>query len=452
VTDAQSAPDSPPPVTDGRDATIARLEQDVTRLRRLLRDYDEARETTQDVLRASEQRYRDSEDRYRTLIQRAAYGIFRATLDGRFLDVNPALVRTLGYPTADALLTTDARSIHYDGADQARLLAQAAAGELPGWTEVRWRRRDGAPILIRLTMQVVRDADGAPIALEGITEDVTDRARNDELLRRSERMASLGHMLAGVAHELNNPLAAISGFAQLMLNQALSDEDRSAVETINHEAQRAAKIVRDLLAFSRRQEEQRRERVDLNDVVRYILDAQRYQIETRGIRRELSLAAGLPPVLAQASQLEQVVLNLVVNARQALEESIDAFVVEPPAEQSNARPLITIRTAVAGAFITLEVADNGPGIREEHRGRIWDPFWTTKDEGRGTGLGLPVVYGIVTTYGGTIEMETELGAGTRFLVRLPAAPPAGTGSETSESTLAAPALQAAAWPLGSRAG
>lgn len=402
-------------------ADLAELEHDIERLRALLLQYIDEREATEDVLRASEAALRESEARYRTLIQRAAYGIYRASLDGRFLDVNPALVTMLGYDTPEDLIGADMGSeIYYDPADRARVIRDAVEGRFTGWSEVKWRRRDGAPVLVRLTMQVVRDADGAAIAVEGITEDVTERARREELLRRSERMASLGHMLAGVAHELNNPLAAICGFAQLLLRQPLPPEEHAAIETMNHEALRAAKIVRDLLTFSRRQEAERRELVDLNDVVRYIADAQRYQIETRGITSQLSLAPNLPRVLAQASQLEQVVLNLVANARQALEKVMDETSAEEAGRATRPRA-ISIRTATGDGTVKLEVADTGPGIPEEHLAKIWDPFWTTKEEGEGTGLGLSVVHGIVTGYGGTIVVDTEVGVGTRFTVTLPTA-------------------------------
>jgi PAS domain S-box-containing protein len=396
-------------------------ERDIERLRKLLLEYIEEREATEDALRIREAALRESEARYRSLIQRAAYGIFRASLTGQFVDVNPALVTMLGYDSATALLAADmARDIFYEPSDELRIIRDAVEGRVTGWTEVKWRRRDGAPVLVRLTMQVVRDADGAAVAVEGITEDISERSRREELLRRSERMASLGHMLAGVAHELNNPLAAVCGFAQLLLKQNLQPDEHAAVETMNHEALRAAKIVRDLLTFSRRQEFERREPVDLNEVVRYIVDAQRYQIDTRGITFRMELAANLPRVLAQASQLEQVVLNLVVNARQALEKVIDETSAEEASRGASAHPLLlTVRTARGDGVVTLEVSDTGPGIREEHRARIWDPFWTTKEEGEGTGLGLSVVHGIVAGYGGTIDVETELGAGTRFVVTLP---------------------------------
>ena len=369
----------------------------------------------------AEEALRRSEDRYRALFLRAAHGIYRTTPDGTIIDVNPALVRMLGYDDSEELLGANVGTTAYrDPADQASVLARLAAGELRDWAEVRWRMKDGTPISVRLAMHAVRDDDGALEGYEVIAEDVTERRRRDELLRRSERMASLGTTLAGVAHELNNPLAAIGGFAQLMLRETTaSDEDRAALQTIHHESNRAAKIVRDLLTFARREEGQQRERIDLNDVIGYLMATQRYAMETRGIERELKLAPNLPAVFAERTQIEQVALNLLVNARQALEVMIDA-----PAEIGSGprqrTPRIGIRTWTEGRRVMLEISDNGPGIPAELQSRIWDPFFTTKAEGEGTGLGLAMVHGIVTGYDGTIEVDSEVGSGTRFIVSLPA--------------------------------
>ena len=379
------------------------------------------------VTRDIEQRYRAeealrrSEDRYRALFLRAAHGIYRTTPDGTIIDVNPALVRMLGYDSADELLGANIGATAYrEPADQASVLARLAAGELRDWAEVRWRLRNGTPIAVRLAIHAVRDDDGALEGYEVIAEDVTERLRREELLRRGERMASLGTTLAGVAHELNNPLAAIGGFAQLMLRESTaSEEDRAALQTIHHESNRAAKIVRDLLTFARREESQQRERIDLNDVIGYLMATQRYAMETRGMERELTLAPDLPAVLAERTQLEQVALNLLVNARQALEAMIDA-----PAEIGSGprqrAPRIGVRTWAETGSVMLEISDNGPGIPAELRSRIWDPFFTTKPEGEGTGLGLAMVHGIVTGYGGAIEVDSEPGSGTRFTVTLPA--------------------------------
>jgi two-component system NtrC family sensor kinase len=396
----------------------------------------------------AEEALRRSEARYRSLFIRAAHGIYRSAPDGTLTDVNPAFVRMLGYDSADELLGANiATAVYREPAERDGVISRLSSGELPDGADVRWRTKDGTPISIRIAVHAVVDEDGRLEGYEGIAEDVTERQRRDELLRRSERMASLGTTLAGVAHELNNPLAAIGGFAQLMLRESTaSDEDRAALQTIHHESNRAAKIVRDLLTFARREEGQQRERIDLNDVIGYLMATQRYAMETRGIARELNLAPSLPRVLAERTQIEQVALNLLVNARQALEATIDA-----PAELGEGprqrQPRIGVRTWTEGRRVMLEISDNGPGIPADLLSRIWDPFFTTKPEGEGTGLGLAMVHGIVTGYDGTIEVESDVGSGTRFIVSLPADTSTPSPIEVEVRGDTAPPREQAARPL-----
>ena len=360
-----------------------------------------------------------SESRFQQLVQRAGCAIYRSTPEGRFLDVNPALVRMLGYSREDELQSLDlATDVYVDGRERERLRLRSTRGEVD-WVETRWRKKDGTPITVRLCVWAVHDDSGRLECYEGIAEDVTDRVRHDELLRRSERMACLGSALAGVAHELNNPLAAILGFAQLLLRRPLDDESRAALQTIDHEAARAGKIVRDLLTLARQREETRRTRVALNDVVSYIAQTRRYALETRGIACDLELDVVAPAVLGDRAQLEQVVLNLLNNAEHAVRST----------NADGTTGHIALRTRVEKAQAIVEVEDDGPGIPPDVRERIWDPFWTTKDAGAGTGLGLSVVHGIVVAHGGSVEVESPRessahmgarGTGTRFVVRLPA--------------------------------
>jgi PAS domain S-box-containing protein len=374
----------------------------------------EARKNAQEALR-------QSEERMRALFDRAAYGIFRSTRDGRFLDVNPALVSMLGYETADELMAIDInRDLYVDTEELETWVAAIDGGVHPEWFDLTWRRRDGTPIAVRLSARAARSPYGEALWYEGIAENVTERLRREAVVRRAERMASLGHTLAGVAHELNNPLAAISGFAQILLKTSLPKEDRSAIETVHREAKRAAKIVKDLLTFARRQESSERHRVDLNGIVRYIADTQRYAMETHGVLCELALSDEPAFVAADPAQLEQVMLNLLVNARQALETMTTPAMAGRVGSTSVRTPMVVIRTAVRDNTVALEISDNGPGIAAAELPRIWDPFWTTKEEGEGTGLGLSVVHGIVTQHGGTIDVETRVGAGTTFTVSLPA--------------------------------
>ena len=373
----------------------------------------EARKHAQEALH-------QSEERMRALIARAAYGIFRSTREGRFLDVNPALVSLLGYDSAEQLMSIDIpRELYVDPEERDRWLTAIDSGAHPEWFDLTWRRKDGALIAVRLSARAARDPYGDVLWYEGIAENVTERLRREVVVRRAERMASLGHTLAGVAHELNNPLAAISGFAQILMKTNLPKEDRSAIETVHREAKRAAKIVKDLLTFARRQESSERHIVDLNGIVRYIADTQRYAMETHGVVCQLALSDAPAFVSADPAQLEQVMLNLLVNARQALETITAPTVSGGVASGTLRTPMVVIRTSVRANTVTLEISDNGPGIAPAELPRIWDPFWTTKEEGEGTGLGLSVVHGIVTEHGGSIDVETHVGAGTTFCVSLP---------------------------------
>jgi PAS domain S-box-containing protein len=364
-----------------------------------------------------------AEARYASLLERTGYGVYRSSPDGRFLEVNHTLAEMLGFDSPEALMTVDlARDIYLDPHERDRLRGEHTDERFPEWVETQWKRHDGTPVRVRLSVRRRLDANGDLDAYDGIVEDVSERMRRDELLRRSERMASLGSTLAGVAHELNNPLAAIMGFAQLLLKKPWPDEDRAALETINHEAIRSAAIVRDLLAMTRRRSIEPKVRVDVNDVVGYVVRTRRYTLETAGIRCELQLEPSLPAVDADRAQLEQVVLNLLNNAEQAL-------------ASRDEHGQIRIRTRRDAGDVIVEVEDNGPGVTEADRTRIWDPFWTTKEEG--TGLGLTVVHGIVADHSGTISVESAARGGARFIIRLPA----------SSRTMQTPATGRAARPL-----
>jgi PAS domain S-box-containing protein len=359
-------------------------------------------------------------ERYASLVERVGFGVYRSSPDGQFLEVNSTLVGMLGYHDADELMALDlARDVYLDPEDRPRLLDRPTSGFLE-WIETRWKRRDGSAITVRLCVRIIVDDSGELEAYDGIVEDVTERLRRDELLRRSERMASIGTTLAGVAHELNNPLAAIMGFTQLLLRKPWPSEDRAALETINHEAIRSATIVKDLLALSRKREVERRMATDVNDIVGYIARTRRYALETAGIACNVELQPALPPVNGDRAQLEQVMLNLLSNAEQALVAWTDA-------RDRGRQSRISVCTRQDGENVLIEVEDNGPGIPEDAKSRIWDPFWTTKEEGEGIGLGLAVVHGIIVDHGGTISAEDVDGGGARFVIRLPmATDPAAT--------------------------
>jgi len=355
----------------------------------------------------------ESEERFQLLVRRVNVGVFRTSREGRFVDVNPALVRMLGYACEKEVRALDfRRDVFVDAADADRLRARLARGPVDR-VSARWRRKDGSGLTVRLSMREARIDGSSAVFHDGIVDDITDRLRQEELLRRTERMACLVATLAGVAHELNNPLAAILGFAQLLMKKEVDTEARIALETIDHEAARAGRIVRDLLTLVRKRDAERRVRLSLNDVVTYIVGTRRYALETHGIVCETSIDPQLPNLIGDRTQLEQVVLNLLNNAEQAIRSARDDGCH------------VSIRTWTDGSIAVLEIADDGPGIPADAQDRIWDPFCTTKGSAAGTGLGLAVVRDIIASHGGEIRVENVpaadglSGAGARFVVRLP---------------------------------
>ena len=351
-----------------------------------------------------------SEERFQLLVRRVNVGVYRASEEGRLVEVNPALVRMLGYACESELLGLQLRDLFADPLEADRFRQRLPRGIIDRVSS-RWKRKDGTCLTVRLSVREVRDLSAKASFYDGIVDDITDRLRQQELLRRTERMACLGATLAGVAHELNNPLAAILGFAQLLMKKDVDAEARLALETIDHEAGRAGRIVRDLLTLVRKREAERRVRISLNEIVDYIVGTRRYALETHGIACVSDLDPQLPVVVGDRTQLEQVVLNLLNNAEQAIRSAHDDG------------GTVRIRTRGEGPNAVLELEDDGPGVPNEARERIWDPFWTTKGLAAGTGLGLTVVRDIVAGHGGDIRVENVVGTpgtqGARFVVRLP---------------------------------
>jgi len=225
-------------------------------------------------------------------------------------------------------------------------------------------------------------------------------------LLQTEKMAALGQLVSGIAHELNNPLTAIMGYAQLLLGHGLLSQQLSEARNVFQEAERARRIVKNLLYFARENKPERT-RANLNEIAERTLALRSYELKVENITVECALDPGLPDTLADPYQLQQVFLNLLVNAEQAL-------------LQGRGQGHVWIRTRrLAENRIALEVSDDGPGIPPEIASRIFDPFFTTKPSGVGTGLGLSIVYGIVQQHGGEVTFENQPGAGAKFVVELP---------------------------------
>jgi signal transduction histidine kinase len=228
-----------------------------------------------------------------------------------------------------------------------------------------------------------------------------------ERLLQSEKMSSVGQLVSGVAHELNNPLTGIMGFAQLLLLKDLDEPMRRQVETIYAEAERASKIVQNLLTFARRRKTQK-EPSNLNTLVERVLELRNYDLRVRNIETELDLDPALPETMVDANQIQQVFLNIIINAEQAMRGDGDG-----------AEGTLRIRSSADERNVIVAFRDTGPGMSAETLRRIFDPFFTTKEAGDGTGLGLTISYGIIEDHGGRIWAESGPGRGTTFLIELP---------------------------------
>ena len=267
--------------------------------------------------------------------------------------------------------------------------------------------------LVDVVVVPLQGGDGAGLGVEGsiiVFEDVTSRARLEEQLQISDKMASIGLLAAGVAHEVNTPLTGISSYTQMLLDRAdPEDPQTKLLEKIERQTFRAAKIVNGLLTLARGgQAASERAPVDLNTVINDVLSLLEHQFRAVNIQVRRDLCASAPVVFGTEHKLQQVFLNLFINARDAMPRG----------------GWLSVTTRVAGEWATAEVGDTGAGIPADHLARIYDPFFTTKALGQGTGLGLSITYGIVGEHDGTINCDSRPGEGTRFTLTLPLMPAA----------------------------
>jgi two-component system cell cycle sensor histidine kinase/response regulator CckA len=386
----------------------------------------------------NEEALRRSEARYRSLVQSAVYGIYRSSLEGRFFDVNPALISMLGYDSAEEVLALDPKlDVFVDASEQMRVMAEFRRGARLDNVEVRWKRKDGSAITVRLSGRVVNNPEETAEVVEIIAEDITERRVLENQFRQAQKMEAVGRLAGGVAHDFNNLLMVISGYAEVLLEHTRKNDPLyTKIEAIHQATDRATTLTRQLLAFSRKQLLELKV-VDLNLIVEDIKRLLRPLIG-ENIELQTQLAPDLGRTRADAGQIEQVLMNLVVNSKDAMPNGGKIIIQSANARLNHEDVRREYSYIHPGLYVVLSVTDTGEGMDKETQLRIFEPFFTTKEKGKGTGLGLSTVYGIIKQSGGYVLVQSEPGQGTTFRIYLPrvedALEPVGTlGTSSSQN-------------------
>ncbi len=349
-----------------------------------------------------------AEEQYKLVTEHSADVIYKIKINGqRFLYVSPSGWRLFGYTPEEALnlklkdvLTPDSYDLQ-----SSELLKDIQNGRDRSTLQIEGVHKDGHIIPIEVHASLVRDEKGEPVEIVGVARDITERKKMEEQLIMQDRLASIGQLSAGIAHEINNPLTGVVTFSALLLEKDLPEDIREDLKIINGEAQRTARIVKNLLTFARKQPEVKMS-TNINDGIRKILDLRAYEQKVNNIQVDARLDPGLPEIFGNSSQLEQVFFNIVINA--------EFFMLE-----AHGKGRLTVITEKAGDFVRASFADDGPGISKDNMRRLFNPFFSTKEVGKGTGLGLSICHGIITEHGGRIWAESEPGKGTTFFIELP---------------------------------
>jgi two-component system cell cycle sensor histidine kinase/response regulator CckA len=359
-----------------------------------------------------------SEASFRSVIENAPYGIYRASMEGRLLRVNPALQKMLGYEWPDELLRINpATDLCRDPLEHQRLIELFASHKRFQDVEVEWKRKDGTFIKARCSGWPVIGEGVEAVCFEIFAEDVTEKRLLERQLQVAQKIEAVGRLSGGIAHDFNNLLGVIIGYSQVLIKKlGVGNPLFEHAEEIEKAGQRAASLTKQLLAFSR-QQVLAPAVLNLNAVITD-MGKMLHRLIGEDIDLAMKLSADIGRVKADQGQIEQVIMNLVINARDALPQG-GKLIVETVNETLDEAFTRQHPGSRVGRYVRISVTDSGTGMTPETLAHLFEPFFTTKERGKGTGLGLATVYGVVKQSGGYIWVESELEKGSCFKVYLP---------------------------------
>jgi PAS domain S-box-containing protein len=371
----------------------------------------------EEALIASEAQLRESEGKYRTIFDSTPNSIFILEQGSyNILDVNERALEIYGYKREELI----GKSFMALGAYQYREGVLSSKDDEPStlssvYENIGHYKKGGTPFYVNV--YAIQSRRGRKFGIVAVTVDITESLAKESQLIQASKMSTLGEMASAVAHELNQPLSAIQIGADLIHNVVDQggkgwDDMPEVSRHMKEQVDRAVHIINHLREFGRKTEIEK-EKVYINKPIKGVFTLLGQQLKLRGIKVVLDLKDDIPPILGDTNRLEQVFINLVVNARNAMEEKKGAFA------RGDVESILTVRSFQENGRVVVTVADTGTGIPVELKDKIFEPFFTTKEVGKGTGLGLSISYGIVKDYGGTIEVESELGKGARFKLSFP---------------------------------
>jgi PAS domain S-box-containing protein len=365
----------------------------------------------------AEEIIRESEERYRTLFEQSSDCIYISSPEGRFIDINQAGLDLLGFESKQSALTTEIPMLYSDPKDRQALLDELEAKGSVSARELNLIRRDDSTITVIASITTVRNNDGPVHTMRGILRDVTETRLLEQQLRQGQKMEAIGRLAGGVAHDFNNLLTAIIGYSDLLAMSLPAETPlQQNAKEIKSIARRGAALTKQLLAFSRRQVV-----APKNLLLNSVIDDLRSLLE-RLIGEDVELITDLDPdlgqVLADPTQIEQIIVNLAINGRDAMPNG-GTLAISTDAYDSHAKQEPRYAGLAPGKYARLTVTDEGTGIDPKIQDRIFEPFFSTKAETQGTGLGLSTVYGAVQQAGGQVYLASEMGHGATFEVLLP---------------------------------